>query len=165
MILISSCLVDLFSKYDGSSNANTLLLEYCHSGSFIPVCPEQLGGLPTPRKPVELSGVSGPAVLSGAGRALTEDGCDCTLEFVRGAEQLVKIVRLWGVTAAILKERSPSCGSSYIYDGSFSHTVIPGEGVAAALLRQHGIPVYSEHLITQELLEELLAADSEVVSQ
>lgn len=165
MILISSCLVDLFSKYDGSSNANTLLLEYCHRGNFIPVCPEQLGGLPTPRKPVELSSASGPAVLSGEGKAITEDGCDCTQEFVRGAEQLIKIVRLWGVTAAILKERSPSCGSSYVYDGSFSHTVIPGEGVAAALLRQHGIPVYSEQRLNRKLLEELLEADNEVESQ
>lgn len=165
MILISSCLVDLFSKYDGSSNANTLLLAYCHRGKFIPVCPEQLGGLPTPRKPVELSGMTGQAVLRGEGKAITEEGCDCTEEFVRGAEQLVKIVRLWGVTASILKERSPSCGSSYIYDGSFSHTVMPGEGVAAALLRQHGIPVYSEQLMTRELLEELLEADSAVESQ
>jgi uncharacterized protein YbbK (DUF523 family) len=165
MILVSSCLLDLFSKYNGSSNANSLLLDYCHRGKFIPVCPEQLGGLPTPRKPVELFGASGLAVLCGEGKAVTEDGSDCTPEFVRGAEQLIKLVRLLGITAAILKERSPSCGSSYIYDGSFSHAIIPGEGVAAALLRRHGIPVYSEQTITRELLEELLEADREVENQ
>ncbi len=156
MILVSSCLLDLFSKYDGGVNTNPLLMSYMHLGKYIPVCPEQMGGLPTPRRPVELAGESGAAVLAGAGKALTADGVDCSNEFIRGAWQLLTLTRSFPVKAAILKERSPSCGSSFIYDGSFSHTVIQGEGVAAALLRQHGIPVYSEETITRELLEELL---------
>lgn len=156
MILVSSCLLDLFSKYDGNANANPLLMSYMHLGKYIPVCPEQMGGLPTPRRPVELTGVSGADVLAGAGKAVTADGNDCSAEFIRGAEQLIKLARSFPVTAAILKERSPSCGSTLIYDGSFTHTVKQGEGVAAALLRQHGIPVYSEETITRELLEQLL---------
>jgi uncharacterized protein YbbK (DUF523 family) len=156
MILVSSCLLDLFSKYDGAANANPLLMSYMHRGKFIPVCPEQMGGLPTPRPPVELNGVSGADVLAGTGKAITAAGHDCTAEFIRGAEQLLKLVRAFPVKAAILKERSPSCGSTWIYDGSFTHNVTAGEGIAAALLRRHGVPVYSENTITQELLEHFL---------
>lgn len=162
MILVSSCLLNLFSKYDGSSNSHELILQYCHHGKYIPVCPEQLGGLPTPRRPVEINGVSGRDVLSGAGKAITADGDDYTAEFIQGARQVLKMTELFPVNAAILKERSPSCGSCFIYDGSFTHTVKSGEGVTAALLRQHGIPVYSEQTITKELLEELLSASGTV---
>ena len=165
MILVSACLLDIFSKYNGETNANDLLLKVCRYGRFIPVCPEQLGGLTTPRQPVELTGVSGAAVLHGEGKAVTQDGCDCTPQFIKGANEVLKLARLFPVSAAILKERSPSCGSCFIYDGSFSHTVTPGEGVTAALLRQHGIPVYSEQTVTPELLEQLLTADIEAASQ
>lgn len=155
MILVSSCLLGIYSKYDGSLNTHELLTEFCRKGKCIPVCPEQLGGLATPRAPVELTGCCGGQVLSGQGKAVTADGRDCSEAFIRGAEQLVTIARLTGATAAILKERSPSCGSSKIYDGTFSHTVVPGEGVATALLRRHGIAVYSEETISRELLETL----------
>ena len=156
MLLISSCLLGLFSKYNGIESPHPLLLEYCRRGQLIPVCPEQMGGLATPRRPVELCGGDGYAVLSGKARAMADDGSDCTEAFRRGAGQLLNIASLLPVRAAILKEGSPSCGSSYIYDGQFSHTRITGNGVAAALLKQHGITVYSEETITRDILEQIL---------
>lgn len=157
MILVSSCLLDIHSKYDGGSNANSLLMQYCHLGKYIPVCPEQLGGLPTPRQPVEIAGGSGEDVLDNGKRACSENGQDVTPQFVRGAGEVLKIGRSFPITAAILKERSPSCGSSLIYDGTFRHITKPGRGVTTALLARHGIPVYSEVELTKELLEKLLA--------
>jgi uncharacterized protein YbbK (DUF523 family) len=132
-------------------------MEYTHLGKYIPVCPEQLGGLPTPRSPVEIVNGSGEDVLSGGKRAHGKDGRDVTAEFIKGAEEVLKIARTFPVTAAILKERSPSCGSSLIYDGTFQHVAKPGQGVTAALLKKFNIPVYSEQEITKELLEKLLA--------
>jgi len=162
MILVSSCLLDIFSKYNGAANTNELLQQYCRLGRFIPVCPEQLGGLPTPRSPVEINGASGEDVLTGKGRTVTEDGSDCTEEFIRGAHEVLKLTRLFPIKAAILKERSPSCGSSFIYDGTFAHITKEGEGVTAALLRLNGIPVYSEQSITRELLDQLLSSREDV---
>ena len=156
MILVSSCLLDVHSKYDGTSNANALLMKYTHLGKYIPVCPEQLGGLPTPRSPVELAGGSGEDVLLKGGKAYDQQGRDVTAQFVRGAEEVLKISRAFPVTAAILKQRSPSCGSSLIYDGTFAHRTKPGRGVTAALLDRYTIPVYSEEELTPELLEKLL---------
>ncbi|MFZ5641618.1 MAG: DUF523 domain-containing protein [Bacillota bacterium] len=157
MILVSCCLLDLHAKYDGGTNANTLLMDYTRLGKYIPVCPEQLGGLPTPRSPVEITGGSGEDVIWGNKKACGEDGRDVTAEFIKGAGEILKIARAFPVTAAILKERSPSCGSSLIYDGTFQHITKPGQGVTTALLRKHNIPVYSEEEITKELLEKLLA--------
>ncbi len=157
MILVSSCLLDIFSKYDGNSNACALLMEYSHLGKYIPVCPEQLGGLPTPRPPVEIIGGSGEDVLFNGNKALNEHGQDVTQQFIKGAGEVSKIARTFPVTAAILKERSPSCGSAIIYDGTFAHIIKPGQGVTAALLRKHKIPIYSETQLTRELLEKLLS--------
>lgn len=157
MIIVSSCLLGTNSKYDGNSNANDLLMQYSHLGKYIPLCPEQLGGLPTPRPPVEIIGGSGEDVLYNGQKACGEQGQDLTGQFIKGAEEVLKITRAFPVTAAILKERSPSCGSNLIYDGTFRHITKPGQGVTAALLREHGIPVYSETEITIELLEKLLA--------
>ncbi|MCL4441930.1 MAG: DUF523 domain-containing protein [Firmicutes bacterium] len=113
-------------------------------GLALPVCPEQLGGDPTPREPVELSGRSGEDVLDGRGRAVTNTGRDKTDSFIRGAHEVLKIARLVNAEYAILKERSPSCGSGLIYDGTFTGRRCKGHGVTAALLERHGIKVYSE---------------------
>lgn len=158
MIIVSSCLLDIHSKYDGHSNANELLMQYSHLGQYLPLCPEQLGGLTTPRPPVEIIGGSGEDVLFNGMRARDEQGRDVTAEFVKGAAEVLKIARAFPVAAAILKERSPSCGSSLIYDGTFQHITKPGQGVTAALLRSHGIPVYAETELTRELLMQLLVA-------
>jgi uncharacterized protein YbbK (DUF523 family) len=107
--------------------------------TLIPVCPEQMGGLATPRPPAECK----------AGGVFTESGTDVTAQYRRGAEEALHLAKLYGCTHAILKERSPSCGSSGIYDGSFSRTLIPGDGVTAALLRQNGITVLGESEVEQ----------------
>ncbi len=157
MIIVSACLLGLNTKYDGNSNAHTLLQEYSSSGKFIPVCPEQLGGLPTPRSPMEIVAGTGQDVLAGRCAVQGEQGEVVTLQFRQGATEVLKIVRILKVTAAILKERSPSCGVNHIYDGSFSHRRLSGQGVTAAILKEHNIPIYSEEDLTEELLQALLA--------
>lgn len=159
MIIVSACLLGLNSKYDGKSNDHALLQKYSSSGRFIPVCPEQLGGLPTPRAPVEIIGGTGQDVLAGRCIVQGEQGEVVTSQFIQGAKEIVKLLGMFQVTAAILKERSPSCGVNHIYDGSFKHCLIPGQGVTAALLKEQNIPTYSEVELTEEKLEELLADD------
>lgn len=159
MILISSCLLGICSKYDGASNDCPLLMEYRQLGLFIPICPEQLGGLPTPRSPAEIVNGSGEDVLTGKARVLDRDGHNYTSQFFRGACEVIKIAGSFPVRAAVLKERSPSCGSSKIYDGSFSGAVVDGMGVTTAFLRKRGITVYSEENLSQALLEELMSGE------
>jgi uncharacterized protein YbbK (DUF523 family) len=101
---------------------------------LIPVCPEQLGGLQTPRDPSECSG----------GHVFTSAGADVTAQYRRGAEEALKLAELYHCDTAILKERSPSCSPARIYDGTFTATLIEGQGVTARLLRQHGIRVIGE---------------------
>jgi uncharacterized protein YbbK (DUF523 family) len=113
-------------------------------GEVLPVCPEQLGGLPTPRPPAEIVGGSGEDVLDGQARVITRDGQDVTDNYLRGALEVLRLAQLAGVDEAILKERSPSCASTEIYDGTFSGTLRPGCGVTTALLRRHGIRVVSD---------------------
>ena len=160
MIIVSACLVGLNTKYDGKTNTHALLQKYSAMGKFIPVCPEQLGGLPTPRIPVEIIGGTGQNVLCGRCVVQGEHGEIVTSEFIQGAKEVVKIVEMVTVAAAILKERSPSCGVNYIYDGSFSHRIKSGQGVTAALLKEHNIPIYSEEGLTEEKLLELLGDGS-----
>jgi len=159
MIIVSACLLGLNAKYDGTSNAHALIQKYSSSGKYIPVCPEQLGGLPTPRVPVEIIDGMGQDVLEGQCAVQGEQGDVVTPQFIQGAKEIVKIVEMFGVSAAILKERSPSCGVNYIYDGSFSHRMMPGQGVTAAILKEHNIPIYSEEELTEEQLKELVGDD------
>lgn len=156
MILVSSCLLGFDTKYDGGNNANDLLMKYSHLGKYIPVCPEQMGGLSTPRKPAEITRGSGVDVIEGSSQVLNILGNDVTAQFAKGASIVLGMAEVFPVTAVILKERSPSCGSREIYDGKFRGKVIPGEGVTTALLRKHNIPVYSEEELTPALLERLL---------
>lgn len=159
MIIISACLLGLNTKYDGTTNAQALIQKYSSSGRFIPVCPEQLGGLPTPRVPVEILNGTGQDVLMGRCQVQGEKGDVVTPQFILGAKEVLKILDMVTVTAAILKERSPSCGVNNIYDGSFSHRTKPGQGVTAALLREHNIPIYSDEGLTEERLVELVCYD------
>ena len=115
--------------------------------AILPVCPEVLGGLPTPRPPAE---------RQPDGRVVTREGVDVTAEYRAGAERVLELARAHGCTLAVLKERSPSCGRGQIYDGTFSHTLIPGSGVAAQLLETQGIPVYGESRL-DELIGQLSA--------
>ena len=134
MLLISACLLGCACRYDGKSKPHPLAVELARRGLAVPVCPEQLGGLPTPRKPSERQG----------DRVVMADGRDVTAEYRRGAEEALHLARLYGCTAAVLKERSPSCGKGQIYDGTFTGTLTAGDGVTAELLTAGGIKVYGE---------------------
>ena len=133
-ILVSACLLGCPCRYDGKSKPNDAVLSLMERHTLIPVCPEQLGGLATPRIPAERRG----------GGVFTESGVDVTAQYTRGAEEALRLARLYGCTCAILKERSPSCGSGEVYDGSFSRRLLAGDGVTAALLKANGIAVYGE---------------------
>ena len=133
-ILVSACLLGLRCRYDGKSKPHAEVLALGERHCLIPCCPEQLGGLPTPRSPSEWQGQ----------RIVNAEGADVTPQYRRGAEETVTLARTLGCELAILKERSPACGSREIYDGSFTRRLIPGEGSAAAALRAAGIPVLGE---------------------
>lgn len=133
-ILCSACLLGIKCKYDGNTNTNKKVLKLNEKEILIPVCPEQLGGLTTPRNPAELIGNS----------VFTKTGTNVTDSFIKGAQQTLKTAQIFGCKKAILKQRSPSCGCGQIYDGTFSGKVIKGEGITAKLLRENGIEVISE---------------------
>jgi len=132
--LCSACLLGINCSYDGRSNRNKKLLKLAKNEIIIQVCPEQLGGMSTPREPSEQRD----------GKVFTQSGKDVSSNFNKGAEEVLKIARVYGAKEAILKERSPSCGSKQIYDGTFSNKRITGQGVTAALLAKNGINVISE---------------------
>lgn len=149
--LISSCLVGVCATWRGGHNYGQPFEELVKAGRAIPVCPEQLGGLPTPRPPAEIVGGTGADVLDGTARVITCDGQDVTEAYLRGASEVLRLAQITGARRVILKEKSPSCGSRWIYDGSFCATIRPGEGVSTALLRRNGIEVISD----EEYLEQL----------
>ena len=133
-ILVSACLLGVSCRYDGKSKPHPAVLALQGQHQLIPVCGEIFGGLPTPRTPAERVG----------DRVLTEDGRDVTQEYHRGAEEVLALARRLDCKAALLKERSPSCGTGEIYDGSFTRTLTAGDGVTAELLRANGIAVFGE---------------------
>ena len=133
-ILISACLLGVDCRYDGSGKAIPELKELMSKHTLIPVCPEQLGGLSTPRSPSEIKG----------DKVISKDLEDVTQEFTKGAKEALKLAKLYNCKYAILKERSPSCGSGKIYDGSFSKTLIDGDGFAAKLLKDNGVEIIGE---------------------
>jgi uncharacterized protein YbbK (DUF523 family) len=134
MIIVSACLAGLHCRYDGEEKSNEEVMRLVAEGKAIPVCPEQLGGLTTPRLPCEIVN----------GRVMRKDGVDVTAEFERGAREALALAKLTGANEAILKAKSPSCGAGRIYDGTFSGNVVPGDGVFAALCRQEGITLRTE---------------------
>lgn len=142
-IVISACLLGVCCRYDGGHSRNELAIKHHETHELIPVCPEELGGLPTPRQPVEIVGGDGGDVLDSKAKVLTADGTDVTKAFLKGAYHALKTAQLHKVTRVVLKARSPSCGCGNIYDGSFSRTLTPGDGVTTALLKRHGIEVIS----------------------
>ena len=174
-LLVSACLLGLCTRFDGGHNRDEAVLGLGARFTLVPFCPEQLGGLPTPRPPAEIQGrpaaemKSGPAAEiqgrsaatetqgpppgdgSGEERVVvqTRDGLDVSEQFRRGGEAAVTVARLVGACAAVLKARSPSCGVDETYDGTFSHTVRAGSGVAAGMLRRAGLDLYTEeHVAT-----------------
>lgn len=134
VILVSSCLLGCACRYKGDDCKNERILALAKEHVLLGVCPEQMGGLETPRAPSE---IAGDKVMSNAGR-------DVTAEYRKGAEAALYLAQLNRVDFAILKAKSPSCGKGLIYDGTFSGSKVPGNGVTAALLLENGIPVYTE---------------------
>ncbi len=143
-VLVSACLAGLPCRYDGSACPHPAALALVRARRALPVCPEQLGGLPTPRPRAEIAGGDGDDVLEGRARVLDEGGADVTAAFVRGAEAVAALARAAGVRRALLKARSPSCGVGAVHDGTFSGRLRPGDGVTAAALRRQGIRVETE---------------------
>lgn len=151
-ILVSQCLYGGEPvRYDGKSKAETdpRFLKWKEEGRLIPVCPEVFGGLPVPRSDAQRAGE----------KVVTRDGRDVTAEYMKGAAEAVRLARENDVFCALLKEKSPSCGSSMIYDGTFSGKLTEGRGTAAELLIKAGIAVYSELQIDE--VERLLGGCGE----
>ena len=144
MIIVSACLCGINCKYNGGNNLDARVLKLIQEGKAIPVCPEQLGGLQTPRTPSEIVNGNGQDVLMGKAKINGWKDDDVTADFIKGAYETLKIAEAASASIAILKARSPSCGVSQIYDGTFSSTKRPGNGVTTELLLSRGIKVYSE---------------------
>ena len=136
-ILVSACLMGVGCRYDGKSNQLPQLEQLMKQHTCIPVCPEIFGGLPTPRVPAERQG----------SKIMTQDGQDVTQQFVRGTAEVLRLADLYHCKAALLKERSPSCGSGQIYNGTFTKTLTEGDGLAAEMLKRKDIAVYGESQI------------------
>jgi len=133
-ILISACLLGEKCRYDGKSKPNAYALKLKSNYCLVPVCPEVLGGLPTPRLPSEING----------SKVIMVDGRDVTREYRLGAEKTLKIAQENKCEIAILKARSPSCGKNFVYDGTYTGALTKGNGITAQLLIENGITVYDE---------------------
>lgn len=146
-MLISACLLGINCKYNGESNYNQRIVDLTKDEKVIPVCPEQLGGLTTPRLPCEI------VILNGERRVIRNDGIDVTEAFQKGAEETLKIAKMFNENIAVLKTKSPSCGSCQIYDGTFSGRVIEGSGLTAELLTDYHIRVFDEDNYIPEIID------------
>lgn len=146
-MLISACLLGINCKYNGESNYNQRIVDLTKDEKVIPVCPEQLGGLTTPRLPCEI------VILNGERRVIRNDGIDVTEAFQKGAEETLNLAKMFNENIAILKTKSPSCGSCQIYDGTFSGRVIEGSGLTAELLTDNHIRVFDEDNYIPEIVD------------
>lgn len=147
MIIVSACLLGENCKYSGGNNKSENVIKYLEDKEYISVCPEQLGGLSTPRNPSEIityGNKDGNDVLSGCTKVLSNKGIDVTKNFIQGAEETLKIAKEHNAKTAILKAGSPSCGYKKIYDGTFLGNKIQGMGVTAAILNKENIALLDE---------------------
>jgi len=142
-ILVSACLLGIHCRYDGAAKPDLRVKDFLIRKELIPipVCPEQLGGLPTPRTPCRFAEGSGKEVITGNAEVFSRDGCRLTETFLVGAKETLEIARQCGCRLALLKERSPSCGVRQCYRGDH---LLAGMGVTTALLAEHGITIFSE---------------------
>ncbi|TKG90377.1 DUF523 domain-containing protein [Puteibacter caeruleilacunae] len=137
-IIVSACLAGIKCRYDGNANLIEEIRELVESGKAIPLCPEVMGGLPTPRKSCEIIKEDNELKI------VNTEGEDCTKVFQEGAQKTAAIAKIVGAEYAILKQRSPSCGYGKIYDGTFSGKIIPGKGFTATLLEEQGVKIFTE---------------------
>ncbi|MEI4804342.1 DUF523 domain-containing protein [Bacillus sp. FJAT-51639] len=150
MIVISACLAGIACRYDGNDNFVTKIQELLEKEETILICPEVLGGLPTPRMPAEIIGGNGDDVLDGNAKVIDRSGNDVTEIFIAGAYKALDQIKDLNPEYIILKERSPSCGSSVIYTGEFNGQKQDGYGVTTALFKRHGFTVISEEAFTEK---------------
>lgn len=152
-ILLSACLLGQPVRYDGNSKPlhNAALDQLLAEDRVISFCPEVAGGLAVPRAAAEIHAGDGAAVIDGLASVKTQDGTDVSAFFLSGARQALALCRQHDITIAVLTETSPSCGSSQIYDGSFTRSPITGSGVTAALLARHGVRVFNQHQLDTAL--------------
>lgn len=134
-ILVSACLLGVACRYDGKSKPVEYVAKLLSKHNLIPVCPEQLGGLSTPRVPSERKG----------DRVINSEKKDVTFEYKKGAEEALRLAKIFNCSLAILKAKSPSCGCGQIYDGNFSKTLIDGNGITTDLFLKNGIRVFTEN--------------------
>lgn len=148
-VLVSACLVGVHCRYNEKGVRDEAVIGLMEDANLIPVCPELLGGLATPRDPAERV----------ENRVVTNSGIDVTAQYAKGAEETLQLAQLYGCCCAMLKERSPSCGRGRIYDGTHTGTLKDGDGVTVELLKDHGIPVFgeSETKACQKFIKELVA--------
>lgn len=145
MLIISACLAGVNCKYNGGNNYEKEILELVKEGKAILVCPEQLGGLKTPRTPSEIKNIDGKF------HVITNDGKDVTKEYERGALETLELAKKLDIKEAILKSKSPSCGCGKIYDGTFSNKLIDGNGITTDLLLKNGFKVMTENEYIESL--------------
>ena len=164
-LLLSACLAGNRVRYDGGSKlqSHDALQALLASDQVVTFCPETAGGLGVPRAAAEIQGGDGRQVLDGLARIVTGTGDEVTGSFIEGAQQALAVCQQQRIRVAILTEKSPSCGSNMIYDGSFSRNLQAGAGVTAVLLQRHGIRVFNEHQIDEAIdhFQALLAGDDE----
>lgn len=163
-VLVSACLLGEAVRFDGGDmrSDHAIMQRWLKEGRVVSVCPEVAGGLPVPRPRAEIAGSGGGAkVLAGIARAIDSNGRDVSTHLVGGAERSLAKAREHKVRVAVLKEGSPSCGSGFIFDGSFSDKRISGMGVTATLLAQNGVQVFSENQLAEAdaLLKKLESSD------
>ena len=132
-VLVSACLIGLNTKYNGGNNYNKKVDELLSVYNVIPICPEILGGLSTPRKPSEIKN----------DRVVTIDGKDVTENFIRGANEVLYLVKKYNIKKAVLKSKSPSCGYNSVYDGTFTNTLVNKNGILTELLIENGVEIIS----------------------
>ena len=135
MFLVSACLAGINCKYNGGNNYNEKVFNLVKEGKAIPVCPEQLGGLTTPREPSEIKKIDNKRYV------INSEKIDLTKEFEKGAEEVLDLAKKLNIKKAILQTRSPSCGKGKIYSGNFDRTLVDGNGVLVDLLLKNGIEV------------------------
>lgn len=143
-VLVSACMLGLNTRYDGKNTKNEKVMKYLKTREiqFFLLCAEQLGGLSTPREPSEIEkGFTAKDVLEGKAKVLSKSGVDVTEGFINGADLVIRFCKEYNITHAILQDRSPSCGYHKVYDGTFSGSIISGNGILTEMLKQNGIVI------------------------
>lgn len=144
LFLVSACLAGINCTYKGGNKSDPVVKKLTDAGMAIPVCPEVMGGLTTPRENAEIAGGDGSSVLEGRARVISSSGKDLSAKYISGSITILDIAKRRGIHRAILKSKSPACGSGDIYDGTFRKALKRGNGVLTSLLITNGIKILTE---------------------